>query len=403
MTVAAASIVARNHIALGRVLARSFRRHHPEIPFYLLLADEMDNFLASSSGHFELVGFEELAVPDRERFCFRYSQQPLSYACTPFLLDYLLQKGHDRVLFFKQESLVLGRLDDAIERLDSAAVLLTPHLVAPLTGAEAVERERLILLSGVYNVGMVGVSNTGEARRLLEWWADRTEKHCVHAVGEGMHFEQRWMDLAPSYFDGVELLRDPAYNVAHWNLPERRVELVGDEARVDGRQCRLFRFSGFDPEHPERPTRYFDRPQMGEIGDAARLYSLYLTMLEEEGLWETRDLPYAWDRFDSGVGIPDIVRALYHDLEATGTVFEQPFASARPGGFYHWLTAPTEAAPDAAGIINLWNGVWQRRPDVQRVYPEPLGRDRDGFLAWTRSSGAGEYDIPEPLWGTDGV
>jgi hypothetical protein len=359
----------------------------------------MDDSLASSTGQFELIRFEDLDVPDRERFCFRYSQQPLSYACTPYLLDHLLRTGHDRVLFFKQESLVLERVDDAIERLDNASILLTPHLVAPLTGTDAAERERQILLSGVFNIGMVGVSDAGETRRLLEWWAHHTQRHCVHAVGDGVHFEQRWMDLAPSYFDGVDVLRDPTYNVAHWNLPERRVDFVGEVARVEGRPLRLFRLSGFDPDHPDRPTRYFDRPRMSEIGDAARLYSLYLSMLEEEGWWETRELPYRWGRFDNGVPIPEFVRFLFRELETSGVLFEQPFAATHAKGFYRWLTSPAEAAPDAAGITNLWHGVWRHRQDVQRVYPDPLGRDRDGFLAWTRSSGVDEHDIPDPLWG----
>jgi hypothetical protein len=403
MTVAAATIVDRSHIALARVLARSFRSHHPEIPFYVLLADEATSVRPFSNENYELVRFEELEVPDREKFCFRYSRLPLSYACTPMLLDLLFRRGHDRVLFFKQESMVFGRLDDAIDQLDSAAVLLTPHLVTPLTGVDAVDRERRILLSGVFNVGMVGVANTVEGRKLLGWWADRVREHCLHAVADGMHYEQRWMDLATSYFDGVELLRDPAYNIAHWNLPERKVEVVAGEARVDGRPVLLFRFSGFDPDHPDQPTRYFDHLQMSEIGDAAKLFYRYLEMLDEEGWWETRELPYAWDRFDNGVPIPDLLRDLFRELEHAGTGFESPFSSTRPVGFYRWLTTRTDAAPDAAGVTNLWFSVWQRRPDLQKTYPNPLGDDRDAFLAWTRSTGVDEYAVPLALWREDGV
>jgi hypothetical protein len=403
MSVAAATIVDRSHIALGRVLAGSFRSHHPEIPFYLLLADQAASARPFLSDEYELVRFEDIEIPDRERFCFRYSQLPLSYACTPFLLERLLHMGHDRVLFFKQESLIFGRVDDAIDRLNSASLLLTPHLVTPLTGADAVERERRILLSGVYNVGLVGVSNTAEARSLLAWWADRVQENCLHAVGGGMHYEQRWMDLATSYFDGVELLRDPAYNVAHWNLPERTIEHVGDEAQVDGRPVRLFRFSGFDPDHPDRPTRYVDHLQMTEIGAAAELFSLYLEMLAEAGWWETRELPYAWGRFDNGVPIADLFRELYRDLERAGNAFEEPFSSTRPEGFYRWLTRRVDAAPDAAGITNLWHNVWQRRPDLQRAYPEPLAHDREAYLVWTRRTGVDEYGIPVSLWGEDGA
>jgi hypothetical protein len=398
MAVAAATIVAKNQLALGRVLARSFRRHHPEIPFFLLLADEVDGCFDPAVEPFHLIELAELAIPDRGRFLMRYPQQPLSYACTPFLLGHLLRSGWDRVLFLKQESLVLARMDDAIARLDQCSVLLTPHLVAPLRGADAAERELTILLSGAANIGFVGVSDTAAAHALLSWWAERTQAHCLHAVGDGMHYEQRWLDLAPSYFEGVGFLRDPAYNVAHWNLPERRVETAGGRVLVGGRPCRLFRFSGFDPEHPDRPTRYFERPRMDEIGGAAHVFARYLELLEEAGLRSVREWPYAWGRFDNGVEVPEIVREIFRDLEAAGVLFERPFATDPAAGFYRWLTAP---AMGAAAVTNLWLGVWKRRPDVRLAYPEPGGRDRDGFAAWTRSSGAHEHAIPEVLWGSD--
>lgn len=400
MAVAAATIVAKSQLAVGRVLARSFRRHHPEIPFFLLLADQVDGCFDPTAEPFQLIELAELTIPDRERFLMRYPQQPLSYACTPHLLRHLLRNGWDRVLFLKQESLVLARMDDAIARLGHCSVLLTPHLVAPLRGADAAERELTILLSGVANIGFVGVADTAAAHALLNWWAERTQTHCLHEVGEGMHYEQRWLDLAPSYFEDVHLLRDPAYNVAHWNLPERRVEVAGETIMVGGQPCRLFRFSGFDPERPDRPTRYFDRPRMDELGDAARVFARYLRLLEAAGLRTVREWPYAWGRFDNGVAVPDVVREIFREVEAGGTFFEQPFATEPAGGFYRWLTAPTAGS---AAVTNLWLGVWRRRPDVQLAFPEPCGRDQESFLAWTRSSGVGEHAVPEALWSRDGT
>lgn len=385
-------------MALGRALARSFVEHHPEVPFVLLLADRLDGSPDSRGEPFGLLEMDALRIRDQERLCFRYPQEALSYACTPLLLLHLLDRGFDRVLFFKQESLVLHRVDDALERLGRCSVLLTPHLVVPPGGPDAADRERSILLSGVHNVGFVGLSESAEARRMLSWWAERTASHCLHATADGMHFEQRWLDLAPSYFEGVELLRDPAYNVAHWNLRERRIEVRDGAVLVEGRPCRLFRFSGFEPERPDRPTRYYDRPRMDEIADASKVFALYLERLEEAGYGAGRSRPYAWDAFDNGVPIPGVAREIFRAFEAEGRIFERPFDSRDPRGFFAWLRAPAQTGPDGLALVsNLWLEIWRRRPDVREVFPDPLGASRDGFLAWTRDYGIHEHSIPEAL------
>ncbi|MDX6269800.1 MAG: hypothetical protein QOD28_1023 [Acidobacteriota bacterium] len=39
-SVVVATIVAKNYLSFARVLADSFRRQHPEVPFFVLLTDE---------------------------------------------------------------------------------------------------------------------------------------------------------------------------------------------------------------------------------------------------------------------------------------------------------------------------------------------------------------------------
>jgi hypothetical protein len=386
-------------MALARVLSRSFRLHHPGVPFFVLLADEVEGCFDPGLEPFELVALDDLDLPQPDRLRFRYAKQPFSYACTPWLLQHLLARGFQRVLFFKQESLVLAPMDDAIERLDRCAVLLTPHLVAPLEGSDGADRERIVLLSGVFNVGFVGMADRGDTSRLLSWWGERTSTGCLHAVDRGMHFEQRWLDLAPGYFEGVEYLRDPAYNVAHWNLPERRVVLRDGVVCVGDRRCRLFRFSGYDPERPEAPTRYFDRLRMEELGDAAEVFATYRHALMREGYATTATWPYAFGCFDDGVAIPDVAREIYRDLEAMDRGFDAPFATTTTS-FYRWLLGP--ASPSAPEISRLWYEVHRRRWDLAEAFPDPLGRDRQAFVGWIRSSGLGELDLPTDPWGPPG-
>lgn len=386
-----ASIAARNALALVRVLTRSLHEHHPDLPFFVLLADEPGPGLDPAAEPFEVVRLEDLAIPDLPRFRFSYSREELTYASTPYLLERLLDRGFERAAFCKQESLVVGSLEPIVEQLGRASISLTPHLLAPLAGtSEGIARELNILQSGVYNVGFLGVSATPTARRFLAWWKDRTYAHCLREVEAGMHYEQRWLDLVPAFFEDFQLLRDPGLNVGHWNLPEREVRRDGEGFTVNGQPCRFVRFSGFDPEVPDALTRYSDRLRLSRLGPAAEIFERYRGRLFAEGWRETRGLPYAWDRFDNGIPIPALVRRLYRDLGDDAARFGDPFRTASPGSFFAWLREPADSP---SGLSRLWQAIYEQRTDVQEVYPDPAGGDREGFLRWAEEFGLREHGL----------
>jgi hypothetical protein len=152
-----------------------------------------------------------------------------------------------------------------------------------------------------------------------------------------MHFEQRWLDLVPAFFEDVHVVRDPGFNVGHWNLPERRVASSGESFTVDGQPCRFVRFSGFEPDHPGAVTRYSRRLDMGNIGAAAELFRRYVALLEAAGYHEAKAWPYAYGRFDNGVPITDEARQAYRELGATADRFGDPFTTASRGSFLRWF------------------------------------------------------------------
>src|SRR3954447_14646486 len=141
---AGCTIAAKARFPSARVVARSFAAHHPGVPFFVLLADEVEGCFDPAAEPYDLLGLDALDLPDLRARCFRYEREQLSYALTPTLLRCLLDRGFERALFLKQESLVCGSLDEAVAGLDDAAVLLTPHLLEPLDP----ERELNVLQSG---------------------------------------------------------------------------------------------------------------------------------------------------------------------------------------------------------------------------------------------------------------
>lgn len=394
---AAGTIVAKQHLPVARVLADSFLDQHPDVPFYVLLTDEVDGYFQPAAERFRFLQLGDLAIPGFTAFKFSYSPAELSYAATPFLLEYLLDRGHGDVAFIKQESLVLGDLIPVFEG-GRHSLILTPHLLEPLPGDDRFARELNILQAGSFNAGFVGVSESLPAREFLKWWQARTLRHCRLDVAAGMHYEQRWLDLAPSFFTGVHILRDPGMNVAHWNLPERQVTIGPDGAVLaSGRPCRLFRFSGFDFEQPHFATRYNTRLTLDNLGPAAAVYRRYHESLAAAGCHETKSWPFAYDCFDNGVTIPYIARQIYRDLGGGEDRFGDPYRTGSPSSFFAWINGSGEwSGGEVAGAITrLWEEVYHRRPDLQLAYPDFQGADRQEFISWIRLYGYQDCGIDE--------
>jgi hypothetical protein len=137
---------------------------------------------------------------------------------------------------------------------------------------------------------------------------------------------------------------------------------------------------------------------MAELGPAAALFARYLDLLENAGHHETKSWPYAYDRFDNDVPIPELVRELYGSLGDDVVRFGDPFRTAGPDSFFNWLREPVETNGSSPTLPPLWRAIYERRPDVQAAYPNPDGADREGFRTWIENSAGSEHGVsPEFL------
>jgi len=65
--------------------------------------------------------------------------------------------GCPSLLYFDPDILVLGSLGELYERLQRADLVMTPHVAAPIED-DRTPGERDFLLSGIYNLGFLGVA-----------------------------------------------------------------------------------------------------------------------------------------------------------------------------------------------------------------------------------------------------
>lgn len=251
------TVFARNYLPRARVLAASLRRFHPELPLLALCVGPVRDVAP-----WEMLR-PPIAVPRGATI------KAAASAAKPLALELALDRGFASAVYLDPDILVRAPLTELFAIVARHAVTLTPHLLDPLAGDDRIVRELNILQSGTFNAGFIGVSRSADARAFLAWWRERVSDQCEHAVAEGVYYDQRWLDLAPVFFDDVRVWRDPEYNAAHWNVPER-----------DLSRARFIHFSGFDPSRPDVVTRYSRRLTADAYGPLLQEYARLLREAE---------------------------------------------------------------------------------------------------------------------------
>src|ERR1051325_593650 len=203
----------------------SVAKHHPDWERFVLIVGGR----ADGDGEpFTSVSLDALPLPHPQKFFFRYTMLELNTAVKPWMFAYLFGRGFEQVVYFDPDIVVYSPLDE----LGGDFITVVPHLTGPIGGDDH-PSERSILVAGAYNLGFLAVTRAPQLDAFLGWWKERLEFDCVVDVPRGLVVDQKWIDLVPGMFDGVRILRHDGYDVAYWNLRQRRREGErGNSARL---------------------------------------------------------------------------------------------------------------------------------------------------------------------------
>lgn len=296
----------------ARALCESFLAQHPESRFFVLVVDRRDDDREAADEPFETVWVEDLGIPDFRSIAFKFSILELNTSVKPSFLKWVLRnRGIERLIYLDPDVMVYSPLIEVDTILRTKDIVLTPHILSPIEDNKR-PAETDFLRSGVFNLGFVGVSNRRGAFHLLDWWESRCLQQGFSEQRAGLFVDQKWLDLAPCLFSGTEVLRDPSYNVAYWNLHERKIEQIGGRPFVNGtNELRFFHFSGVDLKDLGRVSKYQDRTSLSQRPDLQTLFAAYAAILRAKGAAATASAKYGFGQFSNGTRINDLTRRVY--------------------------------------------------------------------------------------------
>ncbi len=322
------------YLPKARVLGKSLKKFHPEIQFHLILSDVLLPSINLDNEPFDsIITVAELNIPNLQQWIFKHSVVEMCTAVKGVGFQEIFKRYNcDQVIFFDPDIVIFSPLDELLQNFDHGNILLTPHQLEPEKSKDAViDNEICFLRHGVFNLGFLGVKNSPEGKYFLEWWSNRCLNFCYDDTPNALFTDQRWIDLVPTFFPNVTILRSPAYNVANWNLTNREVTGNLEEGIfVNGKPLCFYHFSGSQNIMPEK----YD--VINSV--TASLIEWYQQQCEEMGQQELKDKPCFYTFFDNGELITYYQRIRYRHEVKLQELFPNPFdtSNEQKSYFHHW-------------------------------------------------------------------
>jgi GT2 family glycosyltransferase/glycosyltransferase involved in cell wall biosynthesis len=383
------TVINRAWVAHARALAESLRAHTPDARLAVLVVDPIGGYIDPAQEPFELLTPAEIGIEDFAAMSVRYGVVELCCALKPVVMRHLLARpegaeaGADTptVVYLDSDVRVYAPLAPVAQALAEHPFLLTPHLLRPLPDDGCEPSELAILRGGAHNLGFAAARPDPQAQALLEWWSERLRTGAHLDPARGMVYDQRWADLMPGIFEGVGLLRDPGVNFGYWRAAGTRFEREHERVLVDGHTLRCLHFTGFEPERPERLSRYDTRTSLPQEPVLEELCREFTERLRACGHAEASEWSYGFAAMASGAPLTPLLRELWDCARGAGAVRETPFTADGERVFLEWLAEPVEG-PARGTLSRYLAALHAADPELRERFPDPADADREAYLAW---------------------
>ena len=390
--IAICTIISKNYLAHARVLTESFLKNNPNGKVFVLLVDTIDEKFDLNKEKFSLVKIDEIGIENLESFCFKYDILEQNTGAKANFLKYLFEKYNlKKLAYFDPDIMITNSLENLWGLLDKKSIVLTPHLTSPITD-DRHPSEMDILRSGSYNLGFIALSHNKTSSKFLDWWIPHLMKQGFSDIENGLFTDQKWIDLVPSIFDDVYIIRHPGYNVAYWNLQQRNVEILNkDTISVNNKPAYFLHFSGFSPEKMENISKHQNRFTLTDIESVRPLFELYRDLLVENEYLEIKNWKCKFEYFDNGIKIPKLARKIYVKSLDDGENFENPFLTSETNSFLNFLNENVDK--ETPTITRLWYELYKERKDLQDTFQDLFGKDRKSYVRWIEQTLKKDYDF----------
>ncbi len=244
------TLCSNNYLAHAKTLGDSIIEKNPNVIFIIGLVDkknpEIDYSLFSA---FDIIEYDEIKCVDFPNMLSSYTIVEFNTAVKPFYIEMLWERyGKECFIYYIDPDIVFySPIEELNTYLNTNDIIITPHLIKAQIPINSVETN--LLKTGIFNLGFIGLKFSENTVEFIKWWQERLKVYCYMDKKETFYVDQIWVNFVPALFDKVFILREPIYNMAWWNLSERKLLELNGEYYVNNNLHKLmfFHFSGYKP------------------------------------------------------------------------------------------------------------------------------------------------------------
>ncbi|MEO1033794.1 MAG: hypothetical protein AAFX55_20595 [Bacteroidota bacterium] len=279
------TICSNNYLPQANTLKASFLNHNDGFEFWIILVDkkspEIDYSLFEPA---KLILASEIPLYDLEGLLNRYNIIELNTSIKPSVFKYIISQNEnvESVYYLDPDLYFYSALSIADDLLMSGkSVVLTPHILDPISRDDFFPDENTFLNFGIYNLGFLGLNaKHASALQILDWWEERTLNHGQIDLCRGYFVDQLWMNLVPILFKDAEVLKHYGYNMAPWNLHERKVTHIdGDKVQINGTEDLVFYHFSKLSDDDTKVSKVYNRYLLSDLKHLSTLYKNYKLLM----------------------------------------------------------------------------------------------------------------------------
>lgn len=330
--------VTSNYIPKAKVLAESVKNFHPDFYFHLILSDHVPKKMSEEDNTYfdSIITVEDLPIPNLKSWIFKHDIVELCTAVKAISFQEIARRYDcKKIIYLDPDTVVFSKLDELVNCLDEFNIILTPHFYLPQTTEESISHYEISALKhGVYNLGFLAVRLSDEGINFINWWNDRLLNFCYDEIARGLFTDQKWIDFVPVFFEDVCILKKPNYNVAIWNLTQRKISgSIPQEILVDDLPLVFYHFSGFDNKVD---IAMFEKYNLSRL--VLNLRNWYEKKIHDMGQPSYGKIPCVFSSFDNGAKITSLQRMIYRNNIQLQSNYPDPFNTQDPKkSFYNWI------------------------------------------------------------------
>lgn len=310
--------ICTNYAHKARTLAESVKKNIPDAKFFVCLTEREKDEKMDFPCFDEVILSKDMWEGNFNQFIYKHSIVEASTAVKGQFFRYLFKSYPEENMFvyLDPDCYVYSDFIELKQLLEKRPIILCPHLLQPGN----IDMELSSTAHGVYNLGFLAVNHSEEAEKFINWWADRLYLFCYDDIQKGIFTDQKWVDLAPCFFD-VEILKHRGYDFATWSLLDCGMTNVGDNYFVKGDPLRFIHFSGYG--------RTIENCMKNWLPEGRHpfkvLYEKYCNLHENNNVDKVSLINWSYSTYYSGEEINDELRTLYRGNYDVMFSTEDPF------------------------------------------------------------------------------